>query len=70
MVMADITQKDVYTPEEAEAFHEGFTKAFNALIAGQPEPVSEPQATPALAEAFEAGMEHAKPKFDEIAYRT
>lgn len=63
--MNDVTQADVFTPEEANAFHEGFEAG--KLVALGVEPVGVPFEGVA-GEAFAQGFDAAKPKFEEVAY--
>lgn len=74
-----LTQKDVYTPAEANAFHEGFTDATVNRFRGEATEITDAIAemvvansdsilTPAEANAYFEGVEAGKAKFGGIAY--
>lgn len=67
MTTAEFTQNDVYTPEEANAFHEGLQMA-SVLVFSADTPPS-PDYTPAETKAFHEGVAAGQPTFNETAYQ-
>jgi hypothetical protein len=66
----ELTQNDIYTPSEANAFHEGFTEATITRFSNE---TSEPNAvrsgfTVGEAKAFNEGFEAGEAKFGGTVY--
>lgn len=72
----ELTQNDVYTPAEANAFHEGFEDATITRFSAAAEVtdavadlvVADSVLTPAEANAYYEGVEAGKAKFGGIVY--
>jgi hypothetical protein len=70
MTKAAFTQNDVYTPAEANAFHEGHENALIAQFDGTDPMVEEMGFTPAEEAAYREGFETGRAKFDGLVYST
>lgn len=67
----ELTQNDVYTPAEANAFHEGFEDATITRFSPAAEvsdAVADSILTPAEANAYYEGFEAGKAKFVGVVY--
>ena len=66
----ELTQNDVYTPAEANAFHEGHERALIARFDGSDPKVEDMNFTAVEKAAYTEGFETGRMKFDGIAYTT
>lgn len=64
------TQNDIYTPAEANAFHEGHENALIAQFDGSDPKVTEMDFTAAEKAAYLEGFETGRAKFGGIVYST
>ena len=61
-------REDIYTPAEHSAFHKGFEDAQSTLMNGEPVERDTSSFSPAEFEAYTAGQEAGKPRFNGTAY--
>lgn len=64
----ELTQNDVYTPAEANAFHEGHEHALIARFDGSDPKVEDMGLTAAETAAYREGFETGRAKFGGIVY--
>jgi hypothetical protein len=70
MTKTTLTQNDVYTPAEANAFHAGHEHALIAQFDGDDPKVEDMDFTAAEKAAYGEGFEAGRAKFGGIAYST
>lgn len=70
MTATKLTQNDIYTPAEANAFHAGHEHALIARFDGSDPKTEDMGFTPAEKDAYSVGFETGRMKFDGMAYTT
>jgi hypothetical protein len=70
MTKTVFTQNDVFTPAEANAFHEGHENALIAQFDGSDPKVENMGFTAAEEKAYREGFEAGRAKFDGLVYST
>lgn len=70
MTATELTQNDIYTPAEANAFHEGHEHSLIARFDGSDPKVEDMSFSAAEKTAYLAGFEAGRMKFDGMAYTT